>query len=130
MHVMDLGLVIPMVLSSIISGIALSVATTWGLFRHWWVLIKFAISMVILLTAAFYENFLVRHLAGLGFERVDDFGTRLELLVCMVGFTLLLVIATALSVYKPKGLTPWQRRKQGVSTTTRASSPSVEGAVR
>ena len=60
-----------------------SLGTVWGLVRHWWVLLKFVASMLILLTAAFYENILVRRLAGAGFERTDDVGTRVELVVRM-----------------------------------------------
>jgi len=111
MHLMDLGLVIPFVLSSIVSGIALSLATSWRLVKHWWVLVKFVSSMVILLVAAFYESFLVRQLAGTLHAPAQDPGKRLALFVCMLGFVLLLVLATALSTYKPRGLTPWARRR-------------------
>jgi uncharacterized membrane protein len=114
MHLMDLALVIPFVLASIISGIALSLATSWGLTKHWWVFVKFLISLTILLVAAFYESFLVRQLAGTLDSSAQDAGKRLQLFVCMAGFVLMLVVATALSTYKPRGLTPWTRRRTKV----------------
>lgn len=116
MHLMDLALVIPFVLASIVTGIALSLATSWGLVRHWWVFVKFLVSMVILLVAAFYESLLVRQLAGTLDASAQDPGKRLELFVCMLGFVLMLVVATALSTYKPRGLTPWARRSLGESS--------------
>lgn len=46
---MDIGLIVPLVFLSIISGVILALKTPWGLFRHRWVVAKLAIaaSMVV-----------------------------------------------------------------------------------
>ncbi|MEV4202289.1 hypothetical protein [Micromonospora globbae] len=45
-HVVDGRLLAPMAGVSACTGIVLAAATPWGFFIHWWVLAKFAISMV------------------------------------------------------------------------------------
>ncbi|GIJ30200.1 hypothetical protein Vqi01_53620 [Micromonospora qiuiae] len=45
-HQVDGRLLAPMAGVSACTGIVLAAATPWGFFLHWWVLIKFAISMV------------------------------------------------------------------------------------
>jgi len=45
-HVIDGRLVGPMADASAFTGIMLAAATPWGFFRHWWVLIKFSITIV------------------------------------------------------------------------------------
>ena len=126
MHVFDVSLVIPLVVVSILSGVLLSMMTTWGLVRHWWVLIKLVISLTIVAVAAFYENFLVRGLA----DEPTDHGDQVGLAACMIGFTLLLVTATALSTYKPGGRTPWSRPHRGGGTAPTPTPPhlAIDGA--
>jgi hypothetical protein len=43
---LDGRLVGPMADASVFTGVMLGAATAWGLFRNWWVFVKFAISMV------------------------------------------------------------------------------------
>ncbi|WP_246568124.1 hypothetical protein [Polymorphospora rubra] len=45
-HQVDGRLLAPMAGVSACTGIVLAAATAWGFFLHWWVLIKFSISMV------------------------------------------------------------------------------------
>ncbi|WIM99546.1 hypothetical protein ACTOB_003204 [Actinoplanes oblitus] len=45
-HVLDGRLLGPMADASAFTGIMLAAATPWGFFRNWWVLIKFAITLV------------------------------------------------------------------------------------
>ena len=45
-HVLDGRLLGPMADASAFTGIMLAVGTPWGFFRHWWVLTKFAITLV------------------------------------------------------------------------------------
>lgn len=45
-HVLDLRLLAPMANASAVTGFLLAAATPWGYFRHWWVLGKFAITVV------------------------------------------------------------------------------------
>jgi hypothetical protein len=41
------GLATPLfALGSILPGVALSVATAWGLLRHWWIVVKVVVAVV------------------------------------------------------------------------------------
>lgn len=42
----DNGLLAPLANASACTGFMLSAATSWGFFRHWWVLVKFAITVI------------------------------------------------------------------------------------
>src|SRR5688572_23939890 len=39
-------IIVPFSLSALITGIAQSLGTTWGLFRHYWILVKFILTIV------------------------------------------------------------------------------------
>jgi hypothetical protein len=45
-HALDGRLVGPMADASVFTGVMLGAATAWGVFRNWWVFIKFALSMI------------------------------------------------------------------------------------
>jgi hypothetical protein len=45
--------VIPIVaVATLVTGLALSVATPWGLLRHWWIIVKLALTLVVIVTGA------------------------------------------------------------------------------
>ncbi|MGH3931781.1 MAG: hypothetical protein ACRDTF_17610 [Pseudonocardiaceae bacterium] len=111
MHVFDLTLVIPLVLLSIITGLVVLLGSQWGLVKHRWVLIKFGISVGIVVVAAVWENFLVRGLATASVEELASGGRGVQLMACMAVFTAALWTATVLSIYKPGGRTRWGRRE-------------------
>src|SRR5918992_300569 len=37
--------IVPLALTSVLTGLVVSVGTKWGLFRHWWVLISFVLTI-------------------------------------------------------------------------------------
>jgi hypothetical protein len=98
-------LVFPFAVISLVSGVVLSVGTPWGLFRHLWVTAKLAINVAMLavsgaLLSRFVEEAADRARDGVGVG-VGDLGPRI-LVGSTAGFVLL-VVATALSVYRPRG---------------------------
>jgi hypothetical protein len=104
---------VPFAFASLLTGIVQSLGTTWGLFLHYWVLFKLLMTVfatVILLT--YMETFrsMARVAAdpgaGLGLVRnaSPTFHATLALL--------LLLVATALAVYKPRGVTRYGWRRQ------------------
>ncbi len=107
--------IVPFGLATLLAGLVESLGTRWGLFRHWWVLGKF-----VLTTGA--TIVLLRHMpavtrmAGVAAETMlspTDFRAfRIQLVVHAAGGLLVLLAATALSVYKPWGMTPYGRRTQ------------------
>ncbi len=105
--------IVPLCLASLLTGLVQSLVTPWGLFRHYWVLIKFLITAVSTIILFVYTKTL-GHLAGLA----ADTSLSVEELrnpspVLHAGAALLaLLVTTTLSIYKPKGMTWYGRRKQ------------------
>src|SRR5918995_3286351 len=38
--------IVPLALGSVLTGLVMALGTKWGLFRHWWVLISFVLTVV------------------------------------------------------------------------------------
>ena len=102
--------IVPLAVASLLTGIVMAVGTKWGLFRHYWVLISFALTTVatVVLLAHMPD---VSAMAGAA-QRAD--GDEIEalggdLLHPTLGLVLLLVIQV-LNVYKPRGMTPYGQR--------------------
>ena len=108
--------ILPLSLASLLTGIIQSLTTVWGLFRHYWVLFKLLINVFATIVLLLYLPTL-RSLAGIA-EKTPLSDADLALLrsptaVLHSGAALfLLLVATILAVYKPRGLTPYGRRKQ------------------
>ncbi len=107
---------VPLSLASLLTGLVQSLGTRWGLFCHYWVLIKLLINVFATVTLLMYMQTL-SYLAGVAAQTAsssgDLGGLRSPSPVLHAGAALLLLlVATTLSVYKPRGLTPYGRRKQ------------------
>jgi hypothetical protein len=104
---------VPLAFASLITGIVQALGTTWGLFRHYWVLFK-------LLIAAFATVVLLIYMETFGFMAgvaadpgaalgvVRNTSPRLHAVLAL----LLLLVALVLAVYKPRGMTRHGARKQ------------------
>ena len=104
---------VPFAFASLLTGLAQSLGTTWGLFRHYWVLFKLVInvfSTIVLLT--YMETF--SSMADIAGNPSADLGAVRNPSPLLHSFAalLLLLAATTLAVYKPRGVTPYGRRKQ------------------
>lgn len=111
MHLFDLVIVIPVVVLAILSGLLVSLFTQWGLTRHWWVLVKFVLAVAIPLVAGVQHVWisdLIARTAADPHAAAGALGGRL--VGCFAGYDAALWTATALSVFKPGGATPWGRR--------------------
>lgn len=107
---------VPLSIASLLSGLAQSLGTKWGLVRHYWVLVKLAITVVATIVLLMYMQTL-GHLAGVAAQPVvaagDLDGLRSPSPVLHgAGALLLLLAAATLSVYKPPGMTRYGQRKQ------------------
>jgi hypothetical protein len=104
--------IVPLALAALLIGFVQSLSTPWGLLRHYWVLVKFLLTVFATIILLLHMP-TVSHFAGVAAESdsVSLVGLRGELLHAGGGLLVLLVI-TALSVYKPRGMTPYGRRKQ------------------
>jgi SNF family Na+-dependent transporter len=107
------GVLVPLALASLVTGLVLSLGTEWGLFRHYWVLIKLLINVFATVVLLLYMQTL-GYLAGLAADpSVDLDALRDPSPVLHAGGALLvLLVATTLSVYKPRGMTRYGWRKR------------------
>ena len=107
--------IIPFSLATLLTGLIEALGTRWDVFQHWWVVAKLlltAVATVILLRhmPAVINMALVAADATLS---LDDYrAQRLQLIVHAIGGVLVLLTTTALSIYKPWGLTPFARRNE------------------
>jgi putative copper export protein len=108
--------IIPLAIVSLLSGLVMSLGTKWGLFKHYWVLFSFALTVLAILVLLGNMQS-VKYLAGIVKDmdnsNVDMLrvGLQSELLHAGIGLIVLVVIQV-LNVYKPRGLTSYGWRKQ------------------
>jgi hypothetical protein len=104
---------VPLALASLLTGLVQSLVTTWGLFRHYWVLAKLLINVFATTVLLLYmETFSV--MAGVAADPSADLGVvrNVSPVLHAAVALLLLLVATILAVYKPRGITRYGRRKQ------------------
>jgi hypothetical protein len=112
--------IVPLALAALLTGLVMSLGTPWGLFRHYWVLITFVLTIFATVILLLHMPS-VSSLADVAREADGAILGRLggDLLHAGGGLLVLLVI-TVLNVYKPRGMTPYGWRKQH---ERRAASP-------
>ncbi|WP_457964043.1 DUF2269 domain-containing protein [Arthrobacter sp. D1-29] len=108
MNVVGWTVIFPLSLASLLSGVIQGLGTTWGLFRHYWVLIKLLVTT--LATALLLLHLQpVTRMAEIALNAdlalTDAAGMRVQLVADAGAALLVLLVATVLSVYKPRGLT-------------------------
>ena len=104
---------VPFAFASLTTGIITSLATPWGLFRHYWVVFKLLITVFATVVLMIYMD-TFRHMAVAAADPAMDLDTIRNpspLLHAVLAF-LILLVATVLAIYKPHGVTPYGRKKQ------------------
>jgi len=107
--------IIPLAFASLLSGLVQSLGTSWGLFRHYWVLVKLlltAVVAVVLLLKLELIDYLSSVAAETTLSSTDLRAGREELVTHAAGGLLVLLLPVALSLYKPRGMTRYGWRKQ------------------
>ena len=114
---------VPLAHASLLSGIVLSLSTTWGLIRHHWVVWKLLITVLSTVILLVYMG-TFREMAGVAADRNEDLYRvrNVSPLLHASLASVLLLVATVLAVYKPFGMTAYGRRKHGEQ---RQSSPPL-----
>ena len=111
---------VPLALASLVSGLVQSLGTTWGLFRHYWVLFKLLINVFATVVLLLYMQTL-RFLADVAAQTTLS-SNDLDVLqspspvLHAAAALLLLLVATVLAVFKPRGMTRYGRRNQRQKT--------------
>ncbi len=125
--------IVPFSLATLLAGLVESLGTPWGLFRHWWVLVKFLLTTganIVLLQHMQAVTRMSGLAANMTLSATDLRALRTQLVVHAGGGLLVLLAATALSVYKPWGMTPYglrgQRERSRVSSAELPSRPESD----
>lgn len=104
--------IVPLALGSLVTGLIMALGTKWGLFRHYWVVISFVLTVFSTLVLVFHmpdvtaTAELAQRSEGAALEALGgDLGHP------GIGLAILLAIQV-LNIYKPRGLTRYGWRKQ------------------
>ncbi len=107
--------IVPFSLAALLTGLVQSLGTQWGLFRYYWIVMKFVLTTgatVVLLQHLQAVSRMSALAAETTLSSADFRALRVQLVVHAAGGLLVLLAATTLSVYKPWGMTSYGRRKQ------------------
>lgn len=107
--------IVPLVLTSLLTGLVQSLGTRWGLFRHYWVLAKLLVTVfvaIVLLLQIEPISYLADAAKTTAFSADDLRGLRRSPVIHAAAGLLVLLIPVALSLYKPHGMTRYGWRKQ------------------
>jgi hypothetical protein len=122
---------VPLAHASLLSGIVLSLGTTWGLFRYYWVVLKLGITAFATVILLIYMG-TFRQMAGVAADPVVDLEVvrNASPIVHAILALVLLVTATVLGVYKPFGATAYGARKLQEQRPVSALIPASAGTAR
>lgn len=114
-EVLTWAVIVPLAFASLVTGLIVSLGTPWGLFEHYWVVIKLLLSTlatvlllvhthpIALLAAAARDSSLwPSHLQSVQVQLVAD----------ATAAAIALIVNVTLSIYKPQGLTAYGWRKR------------------
>jgi hypothetical protein len=107
--------IVPLALATVLIGLVNALGTSWGLFRHYWVLAKLVLTVfviVVLLLQMEGIGYMARVAAETALSGADLLGLRTSLRFHAAGGLLVLLVTATLSVYKPRGMTRYGWRKQ------------------
>jgi hypothetical protein len=128
MNVIGLAVIVPLALASLITGLIEGLASQWGLFRHYWVLIKLLLTVLATGLLLLHQFTVVARAAarvlGPSAGALTTAGRDgVQLVVDASLGLLVLLVATTLSVYKPQGLTSYGLRRLLERNPNQASRP-------
>src|SRR4029453_2839706 len=107
--------IVPLAVASPVTGIVQGLGTTWGLFRYYWVVVKFVLTIPATLILLLHLH-PIEQMSALAAQATlsagDHQSLRIQLTPNAGRSDVVLLGPSWLSVYKPAGLTPYGWRKQ------------------
>ena len=107
-HFIDMYILTPAAIFTLLTGLIYSIFTKWGFFRHGWIIYKWIVTLVIIITGTFYLGPMVTKLLEISdVKRIvalqDQYYMQGEIigLYAAIINSALLIIAMFFSVYKP-----------------------------
>lgn len=109
------AVILPLAVAALVIGLVQALSTPWGLFRHYWVLLKllltsFAIAIRLIKMRMIGDA--ARLASDITVSRADLSSLGVQLLAHAAGGLAVLLVPAVLSVYKPPGLTPYGFHRQ------------------
>jgi hypothetical protein len=108
---------IPGAFATLATGVVLSLTTSWGFVRFYWVTVKLIMNIALVAGTMAIVNRRMQQAAAAALAwpagaPIDTLGPlRFQIVGAVVAALVLLLTATVLSVFKPWGMTPYGRRK-------------------
>lgn len=115
MELITWWVIVPLSVASLFSGIIQALGSPWGLLRHHWVLVKLLMTIMATLILLLHTrpiSIVATAAAERALSRADLGALRLQLVVDAGAALVALLVTTTLSVYKPRGVTRYGRRKE------------------
>jgi len=107
--------IVPLALAALLSGLVVSLGSSWGLFRHYWVLFAFVLTLMSTVVLLLHlPTVSLRADVARTADAADLGRLGSDLIHPGLGLVVLLVVMV-LNVYKPRGQTGYgQRKRTGV----------------
>lgn len=109
------AVIVPLAFASGVTGLIVALGTPWGLLQHYWVFVKFVLTILATVLLLLHTQPIGR-LAAVAREGAvigaDIRGLQVQLVGDAGAALLALLVNVTLSIYKPQGLTSYGRRKQ------------------
>lgn len=121
-------IIVPLVAAALLSGLIQSLGTSWGLFRHWWVVAKLAVTVLVAVVLLLQLPGIARLAeAALAADTLGDEFRRLRWspVVHAAGGLAVLFVPLVLSIYKPQGMTRYGWRKSQEASRSRTAERYV-----
>ena len=107
--------IVPLSFAPLITGPILSLGTPWGLFRHYWILVKLVITILCTVIMQLHMqpiNDLADIAVHVGVFSDDLYKMQIQMVIASSAALIALLVTTILAVYKPRGMTVYGWRKQ------------------
>ena len=109
------AVIVPLSAASLLTGLVQSLGTPWGLFRHYWVVVKLLLTVggtALLLVHMRPVSYVAAVAARTTLSGADLRAVRVQLVADAAAALVVLLAATALSVFKPRGMTRYGQRRR------------------
>jgi hypothetical protein len=107
--------IVPLAFASLVTGLVVALGTPWGLFRHYWVVVKFMLT-ILATTLLLLHTQPIGHLAAVARQSVvagaDSRALQIQLVGDAGAALVALLVNVTLSIYKPRGMTVYGRRRE------------------
>lgn len=122
MEIVAWFVIVPFCFASLLTGLIQALGTHWGLFKHWWILVKLILTVISTLILMLHIQ-PISYLAKVASQKVlasDELGSLRIRIIADAGAAILVLVAiTTVSVYKPWGKIQFGVSLPGFKATTK-----------